>query len=73
MSPALGKSERYKQIGITIFELGTLLAGIALIGGALIVSELEMRLRITLLAAGIVVIVVLFAIPLAVELIVPMT
>ena len=57
-------SEFYKQVGIVVHNLGVLLTGLALLAGGLILSELDMKLRMTLIITGVVVIVVMFMIPL---------
>lgn len=52
-----------KQIGIVIHDLGAMLAGIALLGGGLMLNYLDMKLRTTLIISGIVLIVIMFIIP----------
>jgi hypothetical protein len=57
--------ELIKQVGIVIHGVGVLLAGIGLVGGGLLLNYLDMKLRITLIIVGIVLIVVMFMIPYA--------
>jgi hypothetical protein len=47
-----------------VHNLGVLLTGLALLAGGLVLSELDMKLRMTLIVTGVVVIVVMFMIPL---------
>ena len=57
--------ELIKQVGIVIHGVGVLLAGIGLVGGGMLLNYLDMKLRITLIVVGIILIVVMFMIPYA--------
>jgi hypothetical protein len=64
-SNAYRMKELLKQIGIVIHDLGAMLAGIALLGGGLMLSNLDMKLRTTMIISGIVLVVIMFIIPLS--------
>lgn len=55
--------ELIKQIGIIIHDLGAMLAGLGLIVGGLMLSSLDMKLRVTLIIVGIVLVVIMFMVP----------
>ena len=56
-------SEMIKQVGIFVHYLGTMLAGIALVGGGLLLNDLDMKLRTTLIILGTVLVIVMFIVP----------
>lgn len=58
-------SALYKNVGIAVESIGALLTGLPLVAGGLILADLDMRLRLTMIIVGITVLLVIFAIPLA--------
>jgi hypothetical protein len=54
----------YKNVGIAMESVGALLTGLPLVAGGLVLADLDMRLRLVMIIAGMTVLVVIFAIPL---------
>ena len=57
--------EQLTQVGILLHNIGALLAGLALVGGGLMLHTLDMKLRTTMITAGIILVVIMFMIPFA--------
>ncbi len=55
--------EMINQVGVVLHYLGVFLAGFALVGGGMLLNDLDMNLRRTLIICGIVLIIVMFMVP----------